>query len=106
MSRNKGNYGKGPCAQFWKGYSIRDGHSQPGNPKASNEQGDGPKKPGLVKREQELASAKAAQREDVSNAITESGYLSTPASISRVNRASKPIIDQAEKNLKRQQDVK
>lgn len=38
MSRSKDSYGHGPCAEFWKPYSIRDNHEQPGNPKASNEQ--------------------------------------------------------------------
>lgn len=37
MSRSKDDYNNGPCASFWRNYSIRDGHTQPGNPKASNE---------------------------------------------------------------------
>ncbi len=38
MARDKEGYSEGgACASFWKPYSIRDGHTQPGNPKASNE---------------------------------------------------------------------
>lgn len=37
MARSKEGYEGGACAKFWKPYSIRDGHTQPGNPKASNE---------------------------------------------------------------------
>lgn len=37
MARDKEEYSNGPCASFWRNYSIRDGHTQPGNPKASNE---------------------------------------------------------------------
>lgn len=35
--RSKSNYDNGPCASFWKPHSIRDEHTQPGNPRASNE---------------------------------------------------------------------
>lgn len=35
--RSKSDYDNGACAEFWKPFSIRDGHTQPGNPKASNE---------------------------------------------------------------------
>jgi len=36
--RSKEDYeNNGACAAFWKPFSIRDDHSQPGNPKASNE---------------------------------------------------------------------
>jgi len=38
MSRSKEDYSTGACATFWKPYSIRDGHSQPGNPHALTEQ--------------------------------------------------------------------
>lgn len=37
MARDKETYNNGPSASFWKQFSIRDGHTQPGNPKASNE---------------------------------------------------------------------
>jgi len=37
MARSKSDYDSGACAKFWKPFSIRDNHSQPGNPKASNE---------------------------------------------------------------------
>lgn len=37
MARSRDNYGNGPSASFWRNYSIRDEHTQPGNPKASNE---------------------------------------------------------------------
>lgn len=37
MSRSPENYGNGGCAKFWEPYSVRDGHSQPGNPKANSE---------------------------------------------------------------------
>lgn len=32
------DYEHGSCAKFWKPYSVKDGHSQPGNPHSSNEQ--------------------------------------------------------------------
>lgn len=35
--RSKSDYNNGPCASFWKPHSIRDEHTQPGNPRASNE---------------------------------------------------------------------
>jgi hypothetical protein len=38
MARSKEDYNTGGCAKFWQPMSIRDGHSQPGNPHALSEE--------------------------------------------------------------------
>jgi hypothetical protein len=38
MARSSEDYGAtGACARFWKPFSVRDGHSQPGNPHSKGE---------------------------------------------------------------------
>lgn len=74
---------------------------------------DHAKKPGLVKREQELKNVELDQSRDVGMALDDPNpppilgipYLDKAASVNQAKKRFQPAVDQAKKNLKRQQEV-
>lgn len=78
----KDEYMNGACGKFWAPMSIRDGHSQPGNPR---EQGE--KHPGFAK---------------VQNKIQKEGYSKEAAGaiLANATRNASPAAKKANPNLK------